>query len=107
MEQEPEGAEEDEEEDGETPRGGQWRSNAWGGMPPPQRKTQTSWNSTQNVRTCCCRESIETSRIITTGCTWTGESWMTLYGSVIGAGLLLIQQAGMPLLPEQWGPASW
>ena len=32
---------------------------------------------------------------------------MTLYGSVIGAGLLLSQQAGMPLPPEQRAPATW
>ena len=52
----------------ERPQGGpKLRSLAWGGMPPPQRKTQTSWDSTLNVRTCCCREFMEASRITRTG----------------------------------------
>ena len=60
----------------ERPQGGpQSRSHEWRRMPPPPlRKTQTSWYSTQNVCTGCCRESMETSRIKTTGYTWTGDS---------------------------------
>ena len=40
----------------------------------------------RDVRTCCCRESMETYRITTTVRTWIGESRTTLSGSVIGAG---------------------
>ena len=67
--QDPEGVkeDEDEEEDGETPRGDQSRSLAWGGMPPPKKKTRTSHDSPQNVRTCCCRESMDTSCITMMG----------------------------------------
>ena len=49
---------------------------------------------------------METSRITTMGRTWTGESWTTLYGSVVGTGLLLSQRAGMPRPPEKWGAVS-
>ena len=56
-----------------------------GGCAPPQKKTQTSRNSHLNVPTCCCRESMETTRITTMGLTWTGESRTTLSGSVVGA----------------------
>ena len=54
-EQEPEGEEEGEEEDGETPKGPPVEVPCVGGVPPPWRKMQTSWDSPQNVRTCCCR----------------------------------------------------
>ena len=92
----------------ERPHGGpRSRSLAWGGTPPPQRKTRTSQDSTQNMLTCCCRESMETSCITMTGRTWTGEYRTTLHGSVAGAGLLPSQRAGMPLPLEQWGAASW
>ena len=95
------------EEGTERPQGGpQLRSLAWGRTPPPRRKTQTSWDSTQNVRTCCCRESMETYRITTTGRTWTEESKTTLHGSVVGAGVLRNQQAGTPRPLERWGAAS-
>ena len=101
------GADEGAEEDGETPRGTPVEVQCvGGGMPPPQRKTQTSWDSPQNVRTCCCRESIETSRITTTGRTWTGELQTTLHGSVAVAGSLLNQRAGTPHPLERWGAAS-
>ena len=49
---------------------------------------------------------METSGTTTTGRTWMGESQKTLYGSVVGAGLLLIQQAGMLRPSERWGAAS-
>ena len=74
--------------------------------PPPHRKTRTSWDSIQNVCTCCCRQSMETSRITTTECTWTGELQTTLYGSVSGTGSLRNQRAGMPRPLERWGAAS-
>ena len=77
-----------------------------GGAPLSQKKTRNSRDSTQNVRTCCYRESMETSRITTTGCTWTGELQTTLHGSVDGAGLLLSQQASTPRPLERWGAAS-
>ena len=84
----------------ERPHGGdRLRSLAWGGTPPPQRKMRTSRDSPQNVRTCCCRESIETSRITTTGRTWTGGLQTTLHGSVAGAGSLRNQRAGTPRPP--------
>ena len=54
--------------------------------PPPQRKMRTSWTLPQNVHTCCCRESMDTSRITTMDRTWTGESRTTPYGSVVVAG---------------------
>ena len=66
-EQELEGAEGGGGRDGETPWGAPVEVRCGGGMPPPQRKTHTSWDSPQNVRTCCCRKSMETSRITTTG----------------------------------------
>ena len=73
---EEEGDEEEEKaRDGETPRGDPVEVTCMGGdaPPPPQRKTRTYRDSPQNVRTCCCRESMVTSRITTTGRTWTGE----------------------------------
>ena len=96
--------------DGETPRGHRSSSHAWRETCTPQRKTRTSRDYTQNMRTCCCRKYMETSRITTMGCTWTGELWTTLYGSVVGASLQLSQQAGMLRPPEQWGAVlrkSW
>ena len=77
-----------------------------GGMRPTQRKSQTSQDSPQKVRTCCYRKCMETSCITMTGRTWTGESWTTMYGSVIGTGLLLSWRAGTPHPPKQWGAAS-
>ena len=57
------------------PQGGtQLRSLAWGGTPPPQRKTRTSRDSPLNVRTCCGKESMDTPRIKKMGRTWTGKS---------------------------------
>ena len=53
--------------------GGPVKVNCVGGDANPQRKTRNSWDSTQNMRICCCRDSMETSRITTTGRTWTGE----------------------------------
>ena len=67
-----------------------------GGVVPPQSKT----------RVCCCRESMETSRITTTGHTWMGKSRTTLYGSVVGAGSLISQQASTPRHLERYGVAS-
>ena len=49
---------------------------------------------------------METSRITTKGCTWTGEYRTTLHGSVVGAGSLRNQQAGMPHPLERWVAAS-
>ena len=70
--------EEDEEEkerirDGDTPRGGPVKVTCVGvEATPPQSKTRTSRDSPQNVRTCCCRDYMYTSRITTTGHTWMG-----------------------------------
>ena len=51
-EQDPKEAETGEEEDGDTPRGGAVEVRCvGGGVPPPQRKTQTSWDSPLNMRT--------------------------------------------------------
>ena len=74
-EKEDEEEEENEERnrDKDTPWGPPVNVTRVGGTPPPQRKTQTSRDSPQKVRTCCCREYMETSRITTTGHTWTGE----------------------------------
>ena len=68
--EETEEAEEDRRRDGETPQGAPVKVMRVGGTPPPKRKTRTSRDSTENVRTCCCRESMETSHITTTGRTW-------------------------------------
>ena len=106
-EEEEERHEEEGYSDRETPRGAPVKvTRVGGGTPPPQRKTQTSQDSPKKVCTYCCRKSMETYRITTTGHTWTGESWTTLYGSVIGARSLLSQRAGMPLPLEWWGAAS-
>ena len=72
---EEEGDEEEEKaRDRETPRGDPVEVTCMGGdATPPQRKTRTSRDSPQNVRTCCCRKSMETFCITTTGRTWTGE----------------------------------
>ena len=91
--------EEEGDRNGETLRGAPVKVTRVGGDVHPQRKTQTSQYSSQKVRTCCCRESMETSRITTTGSTWTGESWTTLHGSVLGVGSLLSQRAGTPRPP--------
>ena len=70
----------------ERPQGGHsYRGSAWGGGCPPQRKTRTSRTLTKNVRTCCCMDSMETSRIIAMGRTWKEESRTTLSDSAIGA----------------------
>ena len=49
---------------------------------------------------------METSRITTTGCTWKEELRTTLYGSAVGAGLLLSQKAGThrftAILSAEW-----
>ena len=92
----------------ERPHGGnRLRSPACGGyMPPPQRRTRTSQDSPHNGRTCCCRESMETSRITTTIRTWAGKSWTTMYGSVVGAGSLLSQRSSTPRPLVQWVTAS-
>ena len=74
-----------------------------GGAPPPRWKRRTSQDSPQNVRTCSCRESMETSRITMMGRTWTGELQTTLHGSITGAGLLQNQRAGTPRPLERWG----
>ena len=58
----------------ERPHGGTRSiSLAWGGATPPQSKAQISQDSPRNVRTCCCRESMETSCITAMGRIWTGE----------------------------------
>ena len=90
--------------DRETLRGapGQGQSR-WGGRHPPHKKTKTSRDSPLKVRTCCCREYMETSCITTTGRTWTGESWTTRHGSDVGAGSLLSQRFGMLRPLEKWG----
>ena len=96
------------EEGKERPHGGPSTGHLrGGGRHPTQRKMQTSQDSTQNVCTCCCRQSMETSRITTTGRTWMVEYQTTLYGRVPGAGLLPSQKAGMPRPLERWGAASW
>ena len=93
--------------DRETPRGAPIEVTRVGeGVPPSQRKTRTSRDSTQNVRTCCCRESMETSHITTKGRTWTGELQTTLHDSIAGASSLRNQQAGTPCPLEWWGAAS-
>ena len=56
-----------------------------GGACPPKKRVQACPTSPWNVCTCCCREATETSRITTTGCTWMGEFWKTLFGSIVGA----------------------
>ena len=100
VEVEEEGNEEEGERDGETPRGATVEVIYVGGglhpPPPPRRRTRNSWYSPQNVRTSCCRKSMETSCTKTTGRIWKGKSRTTLYGSIIGAGSLHSQQAGTP-----------
>ena len=105
-EQEPEGVEEVGGGDGETPRAPLVEVTCVGRDATPQRKMRTSWDSPQNMRTWCCRESMETFRITIMGFTWTGELKTTLHGSVAGSGSLRNQQAGMPLPMERWGAAS-
>ena len=86
--------EEDEEDDKkggkyrETPRVAHVEVVICGGgyMPPLQRKTRAYLTLPQNVRTCYCRESMETTRITTMGRAWTEESQTTLSVSVVGAG---------------------
>ena len=52
----PEESEEDGGRDRDAPMGAPVKVTHVGGAPSPQRKTRTSRDSTQNVRTCCCRE---------------------------------------------------
>ena len=60
--------------DEETPRGAQVEGVRVGmDVPPPWSKTRTCLTLHPKVRTCCCRKSMENTRIITLGCTWTGE----------------------------------
>ena len=40
---------------------------------------------TLTVHTCFCNKSTDTFHITTMSCTWTEESHMTLYGSIVGA----------------------
>ena len=100
-EEDKEGNEEEEDKDGENPRGATVEFICVGGRAHPRRKTRTSRDSPQNMRTCCYGESMETSCITTMGCTRKGESETTLYGSVVGAGSLRSQQAGTPR-PLDW-----
>ena len=73
--------------DGDTPRGALVEVVCvGGGDSPPRRKTRTSCILPLNMRTCCCRESMETSCITIIGFTWTEELQTTLSGSVVGAG---------------------
>ena len=99
MEEDKEEGEAEGDRDGETPRGAQVEVVRMGEEVTPRWKMQTSRDSTQNVRTCCFRESMETSRITMMGRTWTEESRTMLYGSVFGSGLLHSQQSGMPRHP--------
>ena len=103
-------AEEEEREggdmDGETPRGVKGEVIRVGGACPPQRKTRIYLDLPWNVRTCCCRKSMETSLTTTMGRTWMGVSLTTPYGSFFGAGLLPSHLAGMPRPQEEWGAAS-
>ena len=57
-----------------------------GGVPPPQKRAQACPTSPRNVRTCFCREFMETSRNTTMDHTGMGESCTTLFGGVIGTG---------------------
>ena len=105
-EEDEEGSEVEGDRNIDTPREASVEVTCVGGdvPPPPQRKTRTSQDSTQNVRTCCCRKSMETSRITMTGRNWTGESRTTLYGSVVGASMLRNQRAGTPRLRSGGAP---
>ena len=85
-EEDEEGSEAEGDRDRETPQGAPVEVTRVGGACPPQRKTQTSRDSIQKVRNCCCRESMETSHITTIGHTWKRESRTTPSGSVDGAG---------------------
>ena len=86
---------------GETPRGATVEVIGRRGDNTPWRKTKIFQTLPLNMRTCCCRESMETSRTTMMGRTWEGESRTTLYGSVVGAGLLHSQQSGTPLPLDQ------
>ena len=70
----------------ETPREAKVEITTWGGNCPPQRKMRIYLTLPQNVSTCCCGESIDTTRITTMGRTWTGELQTRLSDSVFGAG---------------------
>ena len=74
------------ETDGETPRGATGEVIRIGGGFPHNSKTQIYLTLPQNVHTCCCRKSMETSLTTTMGCTWMGELRTTLYGSFVGTG---------------------
>ena len=89
-----EGGEAEGDSDRDTPRGETVEVTCLGGGVPPLMENADLRDSAQNVRTCCCRESLETSRITTTGRNWTDELQTMIYGSVVRAGLLLSQQAG-------------
>ena len=67
-----EGEEEEGDREGETPRGAPVQVTCVGGDVPPPGKMRTSQDSPLNVRTFCCRESMDTSRITTMGRTCTG-----------------------------------
>ena len=54
-------------------------------MCPPRRRTRNFPTSPQNMHTCCCRESMETSCTTETSRTWMGESQTTTFGSVVDA----------------------
>ena len=81
----------------ERPQGGHLkRLSAWGGTCPPQKKMSIYLTSHHKVRTYCCGESIENTRITTMGRTWVGESQTMLSGSVVGAGYPNSRIVGMP-----------
>ena len=90
--EEDEGQEMERDSDRETPRGAWVEVIRMGGVCPPWRKTRITWNLPLNVRTCCFRESMDTSCITMMGRTWKGDSWKTLYGSIVGAGYLHSQK---------------
>ena len=90
------------------PKGVNRRGDPSGGwLAPPWRKTRIYMTLTLNVRTCCCRKSMETFLTTTMGRTWTEESLTTLYGSVVGYRYPRNWLAGIPRPQEQWGTASW
>ena len=67
-----------------------------GGFDLSQRKMWIYLNLHRNVRTCCCRKSMETFPTTTMGPTWMGESQATLPGSIVGTGYPQNHLDGMP-----------
>ena len=76
------------------------------GASHPNNRARTCPNLPLHMCTCCCKESMETSRITTMGCTWAGESQTELFVNIVGTVWPHNQISGPPRPQNQWDAGS-